>query len=124
MAGSQDFAADPRNEAVQIYLNGQFVPREKALVSIFDAGWILGDGIWEGLRMHGGRLAFMQRHLDRLFMGARAIDLERSNACTPESRRADLRARARYKVWRTGSTNVCLWWWWGGGGGGLCVGEA
>lgn len=76
MAGSQDFVADPRNEGVEIYLNGAFVPRERAMVSIFDAGWILGDGIWEGLRVHGGRLAFMQRHLDRLFMGAKAIDLD------------------------------------------------
>lgn len=76
MAGSQDYAADPRNENILIYLNGEFVPREKAMVSIFDAGWILGDGIWEGLRVHGGRLAFMKRHLDRLFMGARAIDLD------------------------------------------------
>lgn len=76
MAGSQDYAADPRNEKILIYLNGDFVPREKAMVSIFDAGWILGDGIWEGLRVHGGRLAFVKRHLDRLFMGAKAIDLD------------------------------------------------
>lgn len=76
MAGSQDYPEDARNDDIQIYLNGKFVPRDKAVVSIFDAGWILGDGIWEGLRNHGGRLAFMQRHLDRLFMGARAIDLD------------------------------------------------
>ncbi len=76
MAGSQDFAADPRNETARIYLNGEFVPREKALVSIFDAGWVLGDGVWEGFRMHGGRLAFMDRHLDRLFMSARAVDID------------------------------------------------
>ncbi|MEZ5670701.1 MAG: aminotransferase class IV [Alphaproteobacteria bacterium] len=76
MAGSQDYVADTRNRDVEIYLNGEFVHRDKAMVSIFDAGWILGDGIWEGLRNHGGRLAFMKRHLDRLFMGAKAIDLE------------------------------------------------
>ena len=76
MVGSQDFTPDPRNENAKIYLNGGFVAREKAMVSIFDAGWILGDGIWEGLRMHGGRLAFMKRHLDRLFLGAKAIDLD------------------------------------------------
>ncbi len=76
MAGSQDFAPDPRNEGLKIYLNGAFVAREAAMVSIFDAGWILGDGVWEGLRMHGGRLAFMDRHLDRLFMGAKAIDMD------------------------------------------------
>ncbi|MXX89954.1 MAG: aminotransferase class IV [Boseongicola sp. SB0677_bin_26] len=76
MAGSQHFVADPRNETARIYLNGEFVPREQALVSIFDAGWILGDGVWEGFRMHGGRLAFMDLHLDRLFMGARAVDMD------------------------------------------------
>ena len=79
MAGSQDFAADPRNATARIYLNGEFVPREKALVSIFDAGWILGDGVWEGFRMHGGRLAFMDLHLDRLFMCARAVDIGHRN---------------------------------------------
>ena len=76
MSGSQDFAHDPRNDNIEIYLNGEFVTRDRAMVSIFDAGWILGDGIWEGLRMHGGRLAFMDRHLNRLFMGAKAIDLD------------------------------------------------
>jgi branched-chain amino acid aminotransferase len=76
MAGSQDFAQDPRNASVLIYVNGDLVPRDEARVSVFDAGFILGDGIWEGLRMHGGRLAFLNRHLDRLFMGARAIDLD------------------------------------------------
>ncbi|MCK5749159.1 aminotransferase class IV [Oricola sp.] len=76
MAGSQDYIADDRNKDVEIYLNGEFVHRDKAMVSVFDAGWILGDGIWEGLRNHGGRLAFMKRHLDRLFMGAKAIDMD------------------------------------------------
>lgn len=75
MAGSQDYKDDPRNADVLIYLNGEFVHRDKAMVSIFDAGWILGDGVWEGLRNHGGRLAFMKRHLDRLFMSAKGIDL-------------------------------------------------
>ena len=76
MAGSQDFVEDPRNDGVEVYLNGEFRPREKAMVSIFDAGWMLGDGIWEGFRNHGGRLAFVERHLDRLFLGAKAIDLD------------------------------------------------
>ena len=76
MAGSQDHKHDPRNDGVKIYLNGEFVPRERAMVSIFDAGWILGDGVWEGLRMHGGRLAFLERHLDRLFSGAKAIGMD------------------------------------------------
>jgi branched-chain amino acid aminotransferase len=76
MPGSQDFADDPRNAAILVYLNGAFVPRDEARVSVFDSGFILGDGIWEGLRIHGGRPAFLRRHLDRLFRGARAIDLD------------------------------------------------
>ncbi|MBI1214167.1 MAG: aminotransferase class IV [Alphaproteobacteria bacterium] len=76
MPGSQDFAADPRNETALIYLNGELVPRAEAKVSIFDAGFVLGDGIWEGLRLHKGRLAFLDAHLDRLFEGARKIELD------------------------------------------------
>lgn len=76
MKGSQDFAADPRNATVKIYLNGALVPREEARVSVFDAGFVLGDGVWEGLRLHKGRLVFLDLHLDRLFEGARAIDLD------------------------------------------------
>lgn len=76
MPGSQDFAADPRNENVLIYLNGQMVPRHEAKVSVFDAGFVLGDGVWEGLRLHKGRLVFLDAHLDRLFEGAKAIALD------------------------------------------------
>ena len=76
MAGSQDFPADPRNAGVKIYLDGELVPREAAKVSIFDAGFVLGDGVWEGIRLHRRRLVFLDAHLDRLFEGARAIDLD------------------------------------------------
>jgi branched-chain amino acid aminotransferase len=76
MPGSQDFAADPRNAAALIYLNGQMVPRSEAKVSIFDAGFVLGDGVWEGLRLHRGKLMFLGAHLDRLFEGAKAIGLD------------------------------------------------
>ncbi len=76
MPGSQDFAADPRNAAAKIYLNGALVVRAEAKVSIFDAGFVLGDGIWEGLRLHKGALLFLDAHLDRLFEGARAIALD------------------------------------------------
>jgi branched-chain amino acid aminotransferase len=76
MRGSQDFAADPRNENVLIYLNGRMVPRGQATVSIFDAGFVLGDGIWEGIRLHKGAFLFEAAHLDRLFEGARAIQLD------------------------------------------------
>ena len=76
MQGSQDFAADPRNGEVRIYVNGELVPRAEARVSVFDAGFVLGDGVWEGLRLHKGRLLFLDAHLDRLFQGAQAIALD------------------------------------------------
>ncbi|MBY0335074.1 MAG: aminotransferase class IV [Acetobacteraceae bacterium] len=76
MAGSQDFQADPRNAAVLVWLNGTLVPRDEAKVSILDAGFVLGDGVWEGIRLHRGRLVFLDAHLDRLFEGAGAIDLD------------------------------------------------
>ncbi len=75
MAGSQDYAADPRNAAALVYLNGALVPRDAARVSVFDAGFALGDGVWEGLRLHRGALLFLEAHLDRLFAGAAAIRL-------------------------------------------------
>ena len=76
MPGSQDYAADPRNVSARIYLNGALVARHEAKVSVFDAGFVLGDGVWEGLRLHNGALLFLDAHFDRLFDGARAIALE------------------------------------------------
>jgi branched-chain amino acid aminotransferase len=76
MAGSQDFAADPRNADARVWLNGELVRKEDAKVSIFDAGFVVGDGVWEGLRLHKGRLVFLETHLDRLFAGAAAIGLD------------------------------------------------
>ena len=76
MAGSQDYDADPRNAAARIWLNGDLVTRENAKVSVFDAGFVVGDGVWEGLRLHKGRLMFLDAHLDRLFEGAKAINLD------------------------------------------------
>lgn len=76
MAGSQDFAGDPRNATALVWLNGQLIPKAEAKVSIFDAGFVLGDGVWEGLRLHKGRLLFLDAHLDRLFQGAAAIELD------------------------------------------------
>jgi branched-chain amino acid aminotransferase len=76
LAGSQDFAIDRRNADILIYLNGAMVPREDARISVFDAGFGLGDGVWEGLRLHHGALLFLDQHLDRLFRGANAIGLK------------------------------------------------
>jgi branched-chain amino acid aminotransferase len=76
MPGSQDFAADQRNATALIYLNGALVPREQARVSIFDGGFVVGDGVWEGLRLHRGALLFLDQHLDRLYWGAERIRLD------------------------------------------------
>lgn len=67
---------DDRNADVQIYINGEFFARDEAKISVFDSGFLVGDGVWEGIRLHHGTFAFLDRHLDRLFAGAAAIDLD------------------------------------------------
>ena len=67
---------DARNEEIRIWLNGRTVPKAEALVSVYDSGFMLGDGVWEGLRLYNGTWAFADEHLDRLFEAAKAIDLE------------------------------------------------
>jgi branched-chain amino acid aminotransferase len=69
-------ADDARNEDIVIYVNGMLKPRAEAMVSVYDSGFMLGDGVWEGLRLYNGAWAFLGDHLDRLFEAARAIDLE------------------------------------------------
>lgn len=76
MATTHGNADDPRNDDILIYLNGAFVPRDEAKVSVFDSGFLLGDGVWEGLRVHKGRIAFLAEHLDRLFEAAAATDMD------------------------------------------------
>src|ERR1044072_7981491 len=71
--GPQQASEDPRNETVQISVNGDLVPRERAFVSVFDSGFVLGDGVWEGLRLVDGRIAFLDRHLERLWEGAKML---------------------------------------------------
>ncbi len=73
---AQGYLDDPRNAGVVVYLNGKFVPRNEATVSIFDAGFVLGDGVWEGLRLVKGKLVAVDDHMDRLFEGAGAIQLD------------------------------------------------
>jgi branched-chain amino acid aminotransferase len=76
MAQSMHDVSDPRNASILISINGELKPRNQAVVSVFDSGFMLGDGVWEGLRVHKGRLAFLDRHLDRLFEGAKAIAMD------------------------------------------------
>ena len=70
------YAPDVRNQSILININGDLVPREQATVSVFDSGFILGDGIWEGLRVHDGAIPFLDKHLKRLWEGAKALDLD------------------------------------------------
>ena len=74
--GTHDHKDDPRNAEIFININGELVPRAEAMVSVFDSGFMLGDGVWEGLRVHQGRIAFLDQHMDRLFEGAKAIDMD------------------------------------------------
>jgi len=76
MGKSMHDVSDPRNRSILININGELRPRADAVVSVFDSGFMLGDGVWEGLRVQNGKLGFLDRHLDRLFEGARALAME------------------------------------------------
>ena len=76
MGKSMHDVSDPRNRSILININGELKPRADAVVSVFDSGFMLGDGVWEGLRVQNGKLGFLDRHLDRLFEGARALAME------------------------------------------------
>ena len=74
--GTHNAVPDERNKDILIYINGQLYPRDKAKVSVFDSGFLLGDGVWEGLRLNEGHIGLLDLHLDRLFEGARTIGLD------------------------------------------------
>ena len=74
--GTHNAQEDGRNEDVLIYVNGALMPRAEASISVFDSGYLVGDGIWEGIRLHRGRLCFLQDHFERLWKGAKAIGLQ------------------------------------------------
>lgn len=80
--GTHNAVEDPRNENVLIYINGELFPRKEAKISVFDSGYLVGDGVWEGLRLHNGALVFLDDHFDRLYQGAKTIgmDLEMNRA--------------------------------------------
>lgn len=75
-SGTHDSLPDPRNEEILIYINGKMVPRSGATVSVYDSGFLVGDGVWEGIRLHEGEFVFLDAHLNRLFQGAKAIGLD------------------------------------------------
>lgn len=74
--GSHDYLDDQRNALILISINGELFPRDDAKVSVFDSGFMLGDGVWEGIRLHKGRLLFLDAHMERLYEGAKAIDMD------------------------------------------------
>lgn len=74
--GTHNAVHDPRNENVLIYINGELFPRSDAKISVFDSGYLVGDGVWEGFRLHKGNLVFLKEHYDRLFQGAKTIGMD------------------------------------------------
>lgn len=74
--GTHNALPDPRNDKILIYVNGDLVPRADAKISVFDSGFLIGDGVWESVRLHDGVFVLLDRHLDRLFQGATAIGLD------------------------------------------------
>ena len=74
--GTHEYESDPRNKDIKISINGEMFAREEAKVSVFDSGFLLGDGVWEGIRLHNGKLCFLDEHLTRLYDGAKSIDMK------------------------------------------------
>ena len=74
--GTHEYIQDPRNDTILIYINGDIVSRSDAKVSVFDSGFLLGDGVWEGIRLHNGQLVFLTEHMERLYAGANAIGMD------------------------------------------------
>ena len=74
--GTNDYVEDIRNLEVLVYINDKFYPRQDASISVFDSGYLLGDGVWEGIRYHNGKFIFLEQHLERLFWGASQIDMD------------------------------------------------
>lgn len=74
--GTHEYVDDPRNADIKININGELFPRSQAMISVFDSGFVLGDGVWEGLRVHSGKVAFLDQHLERLYAGAKALDFD------------------------------------------------
>lgn len=75
MPTTHDYYEDPRNEDIQIYINGDFFHRAEATISVLDSGFLLGDGVWEGIRLNEGKLLHLKEHLERLYAGANLLSL-------------------------------------------------
>lgn len=73
---THDALEDPRNADILIYVNGALKHRNEAMVSVYDSGFMLGDGMWEGLRLYDGHWAFFEEHMDRFFNSCKAVSLD------------------------------------------------
>ena len=73
MSSTHDYIMDKRNNNIQVYINGKFYHRSKANVSVMDSGFLLGDGVWEGIRLHKNVFVHLNDHLTRLYNGAKSI---------------------------------------------------
>ena len=76
MASTHDYKADVRNSDIQIYINGTYFHRSEAKISVMDSGYLLGDGVWEGIRLHKGKFLHLENHLSRLYKGAKLLDIK------------------------------------------------
>ena len=76
MASTHDYEIDSRNDNIQIYIDGQFFLRADAKVSVMDSGYLLGDGVWEGIRLYNNHLIHLEKHLERLYEGAETIQMD------------------------------------------------
>ena len=76
MASTHDYKEDIRNSDIQIYINGTYFHRSEAKISVMDSGYLLGDGVWEGIRLHKGKFLHIESHLSRLYKGAELLDIK------------------------------------------------
>ncbi|MEZ7877692.1 MAG: aminotransferase class IV [Flavobacteriales bacterium] len=74
--GTHNADVDDRNKDVLIYVNGELFPRDEAKISVFDSGYLVGDGVWEAMRLYEGKLAFLDLHLNRLWDGSKAVGMD------------------------------------------------
>ena len=74
--GTHQAVEDARNDTVKIFINGAFHDRSEARISVFDSGYLVGDGVWEAFRVHQGKLIFIDQHLDRLWQSAKVIGID------------------------------------------------
>lgn len=76
ISGTHNAVEDPRNKDIKIFINGELLPRTEAKISVFDSGYLVGDGIWEAFRIHNGKMIFVDQHLDRLWQSAKVIGMK------------------------------------------------